>query len=268
VNYDEAVTKAAKALKVGEDANWTLARLTYENTAKQNGGRPVKAATAAASFNKLATLRTWSADVRAASGRSFSYQTAGLYRQIWGEHGTTYLAGEIDWRTAYEQVRGQSADERMGNFNLQRGLDNATVEARREAFINLAQDEEVLADKPTVQRVDRHVRPIANLAEAERRDAQRQGEEQAIEGLIQREPTFKKVDEAGALLDLNRALRHFFDEATPILSRLPENATPGEGHTFLRFEFDRAEGVMNAIRAFLDEGQTDLDKFLNTTLKG
>jgi len=259
--YDDAVAKAARALKTGEDANWLLARLTHDNTSGEPGPRK-KSAVA------LVSAAQWATDIRRASGRAFGTTSARLYRRIWVAHGTAYQAGQIDWATAYEQTRGESADERMGDFNLTRGLEHATVEARREAFVNLAQDEEVLADKPTVQRVDRHVRPIANLAEAERRELEHKALDDLNEQLITEDPAFKSLDQTGALLDLSRGLRHFYKEVSPLIARLPKNETPGEGHMFLRFEYDRAEGLMHAIKAFLDHGQTDLDAFISETLKG
>lgn len=135
-NYDDAVGLAAAALMQGEEANWQLARLTYENTLSLGE---------AASQTGKATMAQWSADVRAASGRRFSPATGGLYRQLWAEFGQEDLMNRPPWPEAIYKVRPATAPDRMAERLANKHLREASSERKAEIARGLLADPEVAA---------------------------------------------------------------------------------------------------------------------------
>ena len=77
--YRDNVDLAATALARGEDANWELARLTFENTWNQGEPR---------STDRV-PMAQWCADViDQAPGRRFSEVTGLRYKRLWRRWGT------------------------------------------------------------------------------------------------------------------------------------------------------------------------------------
>ena len=139
-NYNDQVRAAAAALQRGEDANWELARLTYEVCGPAGPrGRDTT----------WVRLDDWVADVRVKSGRQFSKMTASYYREIWQRFGVRQGVPQISWSDAYAEIRGGTVGERMVEADFKRALTNATPEQKREVLTTLACEPEVLADDQT-----------------------------------------------------------------------------------------------------------------------
>ena len=136
MNYEDRVKAAAAALKSGEDANWTLAQLTYENTNRK--GVPVA--------GRVSHAR-WSADVRAASGRRFSETTSNKYSMMWERYGATSSKGSrLSWTDAWVEVNprdsGRAMRERATDTHIGK---EASAERKVELLNQLLEDDEVLA---------------------------------------------------------------------------------------------------------------------------
>jgi hypothetical protein len=132
MSYQDNVRAAAAALKQGEDANWKLARLTFEvcgppgQRGRDTTYKPVEA---------------WATDVRQESGRAFSSRTASYYRDIWHRFGLHPGATQISWTDAYSEIRGGSVGERMVEADFNRAFTHATPEQKREVFQRIVRDE-------------------------------------------------------------------------------------------------------------------------------
>jgi len=100
MTYRDNVDLAATALVRGEDANWELARLTFENT-KDNRWDADGVLMAA-----------WCADVREASGRKFGEATGAVYKAIWRRYGLEVPPGDrLSWADAYREVKPSIREE-------------------------------------------------------------------------------------------------------------------------------------------------------------
>lgn len=151
MDYRKQVEAAAAALKRGEDANWELARLTFEVCGAGSGSGSWQARAKAG----YASLERWATDVTAESGRNFSDTTAGYYRDAWALRQTNpgKFAG---WTDAYAGVRGGTVAERMVSADFNRSMQNASPEFKAEAFQRLVNDPEVVAEalaSPEVRQV-------------------------------------------------------------------------------------------------------------------
>ena len=147
-NYKDQVRAAAAALKRGEDANWELAKLTFEVCGPPGQrGRDTS----------YTALDRWATDVRDASGRAFAHRTASYYRDIWHRFGLHPGATQISWTDAYAEIRGGTVGERMVEADFKRALTNASVEQKRDVLTTLAQDAVVLDDDRTRRTVERAV---------------------------------------------------------------------------------------------------------------
>ena len=134
MTYEDAVTLAAGALKRGEEANWELARLTYENTKNGNGkGQPERK-----------SLAEWSADIEAASGRKFSRTTASYYRQVWALAFTSVNAN-LSFQDAYWEVRGTTKEEMFDERYAAHVTDRAAPEVQVKTFEKLLETPAVRA---------------------------------------------------------------------------------------------------------------------------
>ena len=138
MSYEENVRAAAAALKRGEDANWELARLTFEVCGPPGSGRHGNVG--------FTPLRVWSCDVREASGRKFSQPTAGYYRDVWERFGDYQGDHQMSWTEAYAEIRGGTVGERMVEADFKRALTNASPEQKREVFSTLASQPEVIRE--------------------------------------------------------------------------------------------------------------------------
>jgi hypothetical protein len=138
MSYQDNVRAAAAALTRGEDANWELARLTFDVCGDAGPGRP--------SADRVG-LRQWSSDVARASGRRFGYDTARYYRDIWIRFGNDDPGRHLpSWSEAYAEIRGGTVADRMASADFSRALEHGTAEIKRNAFLKLSQDPEVVRD--------------------------------------------------------------------------------------------------------------------------
>jgi hypothetical protein len=149
MSYQDNVRAASAALSRGEDANWELARLTFEVCGDAGPGRPTQ---------ERVGLRQWASDVSAASGRRFGYDAARHYRDIWVRFGNDAQGRHsIPWTDAYSEIRGGSVGERMVEADFKRAMTNATPEQKREAFATLAHEPEVISDQAASTAVFKHI---------------------------------------------------------------------------------------------------------------
>ena len=138
---EQRIEQACAALVRGEDANWELARLTFEST--RNGKF-----TASPGDDRI-SITEWSERIRAKTGRSFSLSTASRFRQIWNHFGTR-LAHEQDrpsWSDAWDWVLGErSSGERFAGTDAKRVIEHVEhipVETKRALVDALRRDHEV-----------------------------------------------------------------------------------------------------------------------------
>lgn len=129
MTYQDAVVAAATALQRGEDANWELARLTFENTRARVGDHSLGV-----------PMQQWCNDVRAASGRKFSLTTGQLYKAMW--HRFRSESARPSWMEALDLLRpGNSAKlEQMRNADAVKHLMDAEPEQKRDVVRNLIND--------------------------------------------------------------------------------------------------------------------------------
>lgn len=131
--YQEAVQLAATALQRGEDANWELARLTYENTWSGHG--PVPAG--------YVSMETWCGDIRQRSSRRFSVETGKLYKRIWDKY-RQEPTDTLSWTDAYYTTTSDTPEKRLDRQRIG-AIERATPEAKVDAFKRLASDPVVMA---------------------------------------------------------------------------------------------------------------------------
>jgi hypothetical protein len=246
MDYTEAVVQAAAALGRGEDANWELARLTWEVT---HGESPV-------------TLRQWSADVKERSGRRFSLQTASLYRQVWARFRDQDLGTRPSWTDAVVAVAPETGVGPMRERVTERYLfhDDADPAAR----LNIAQ--RLLADGHLAD---------ALLEAPETRDlvygaiVRRQRRESAREeGIIHGDTTLRRLDGQEAAIAIDGLLARFVAEFAPLFRRLPPRG-PGDPlaqRPFLLHDLDAARACLERLQRWVDTGETDLDAFVHEVL--
>ncbi len=150
--YTEAVEEAAAALKRGEDANWELARLTYENTLMQGN---------AMSQPGKVNMEQWCADVRRASGRRFSAKSGRVYKAIWSEYGRHLDGDHLPWSEAYDGVQGGTVAERFEKTHARNVTEKASVETKvqvaRELLAEPEVAEAVVADQATRNVITDHI---------------------------------------------------------------------------------------------------------------
>lgn len=168
MNYQDSVNAAAAALKRGEDANWELARLTYECTTSGRTAADLQAEKLAGKVQ----MEQWTADVRAKSGRGFAVATGHIYKNIWTRFRVVYPGrADVPWSDAYAEVRGGTVGERMVEADFRRAQEHASLEQKRAQFASLARDPDVLADMPTSAEVfTQIVRDNPSAVEAAWRD--------------------------------------------------------------------------------------------------
>lgn len=304
MNYRKAVADAATALKRGEDANWTLARLTYEvcGPPRGSGGDHTSGLT------RLPTLEQWSKDVAEASGRKFGSFTARLYRRIWAEYGeqTSHGTFATSWADAYDAVRGQTPDERMSDFNLRRGWENASPEAKQEALKTFARDADAAPALPTVmseavssdQAVAGEVAKAAfenatpaAMDYAYRSNTNRKAfneagmrwyeeNERKREQQTQSDPVLKKIDQARAAIDLQEwvdvtrkimegRIDILLNQILPRLGSLPEaQRDPLAMRMLLISAVKDLKAALVPIDNLIATGEYDLDTFVKEVLSG
>ena len=257
-SYQDNVQHAATALKVGESANWELARLTFENTlSAAETRRP-----------EQVPLGQWCADVRAASGRRFAESTGQRYRRVWKEAGKAAPGGDLPvWAEAYETIlestRG-SLRERLAASDIRQGMQHASPEVKRDAFAQLA------ADPAIVQEVARMTTPTAQ-AVGNLMDGAHKIREQQREQRIESDPISKRIDQNVAALDVEAACRRFAADTETfvqtILSLTPRLGQAGvDDRYWITLSVERARAALDRLEVFATTGKSDLDGFLEETL--
>lgn len=133
MSYQDNVQAAAMALSHGEDANWELARLTFEST-RERGAHPQP---------DKATMEQWCAAVRELSGRKFSDSTGALHKRVWGRFGQQFIVDRPSWTDAVLSANS-TTDARVDEIHLDSSLRRVSPEKKREIFFQLANDKEVI----------------------------------------------------------------------------------------------------------------------------
>ena len=275
MHYSEAVAQAAAALITAEDAEvileaatakrdaarWDLARLTFENT-NSGGGIQVQ--------EGRVPMRQWAADVSEASGRSFGYQTGFRYKAIWVRFGNPSPTGEgverPTWSIAYDMVRSTEPPmaERFADISFQRVARDASIDSRRDMAAELLSDPAV-ADAIIAQ-------PETRRAVYESLGRQEQRAEAKHNTIRASDPVGQRLDRESALIDLEKLLRTFADQARTLvvaIGALPERSDGAVNpHLFLRQSFVAAEDALGSVRSLLTTGKSDIDNFLADVLNG
>jgi hypothetical protein len=202
--YQDHVKAAATALKIGDDANWELARLTYEVCGPPGyRGRDTT----------YTSLDTWSADVRAASGRKFSAQSARYYRTVWEKFGSNSGVTQTSWTEAYNEMRGvESMDANMVSTNFKRALAHATPEQKTDALAEIVKDP-IVVDQ-ALRRSDISV-PITTTQIAHQ--AARQAEFDRVDAHREQRQTDNMLNSPG------RTNRQFVTSAADMVEKLTTN---------------------------------------------
>lgn len=254
MTYQEAVTQAASALTRGEDANWELARLTYENTFTSGD---VKAQPTRVSMER------WCADIRAASGRQFSYTTGNRYKAIWVRHGLPLGEDRPSWTDAWEDVHGgPSPAVAFAGINAERITDNATPDVKRDLAVKLMADPDV-ADAVIAQ-------PATRRAVYESLNRREQAADTHRERIIDADPVSSGLRGLNAIAEMDTVLGRFIQEFTDTfrqMAALPPG-DPFANREFLTLRLNHAQECLDQLRSYLDTGKTDIDAFLESVLKG
>jgi len=140
-NNVRAAIAALNTIAAGDDANWTLARLTYEVCGPSGQGRKVQ---------PMTSLAQWSADIMAGGAKkNFSPTSASYYRRIWELFGEKYHSGDIsDFTQAYNDMRGvANMDANMVSTNFNRALEYATPQQKQAVFQQLVRDEPAVVEQ-------------------------------------------------------------------------------------------------------------------------
>jgi hypothetical protein len=190
MSYQDNVRAAAAALTRGEDANWELARLTFENTSFRG------------QTSGTVSVQQWSDDIRSASGRSFGVKAAMNYRAIWERFGEL-SPGTVrpEWGEAYTEIRGGTVAERMVEADFNRALTHATPEQKREVF------QRIVREEPTVvQQAWQDTDTNIALSEARWQAHQEQIVRPAREARTTFEPTDTTLDRTSFFYDIQKKI--------------------------------------------------------------
>lgn len=252
MTYQDAVAQAANALKQGEDANWELARLTFENT--KGLGNP--------GTTPGVTMEQWAEDVRSASGRRFSARTAGLYKTMWSRFGLQALADRPTWTDALYEVQPESSwHDRTARLAHQH-IDTTDVEGKRDLAVKLMADPEVADAVISAPEPRRAVYEALNRRE--------QAADVRRERLTDADPVSSGLRSMNALVEMDTVLGRFvqdFANTFRQMASLPEH-DPFANREFLTLRLNHAQECLDQLRSYLDTGKTDIDTFLDSVLKG
>lgn len=134
-----------------------------------------------------------------------------------------------------------------------------SIDDRRAAARALAADEDVWDDQETraaiTQEVDRH-----------RDDRMDKRKEKAAQRRRDHAPVEQAFDQKQAVLDLSKALTEFIKSVDKIQPRLGK--LPAVDRFFLLEGADQADDRVAMIRRYAEAGDTELNRFLDTVLKG
>lgn len=272
MTYRDNVEHAAAALERGEDANWELARLTFENT--YEAGR-------VSTQTDRVSMADWCADVRVTSGRKFSDDSGVLYKRIWRRYGP-YVGTDhaVSWSDAYEackpereptaptvEATAEPDPQDPARYRpLRDQIDVASDEAKRYAFRRLAQEPAVIQEAADIgSPVSRAVTGLEQKADSIR--------EQRLEQAVQADPVAVRLEQQSAAVDVmgecNRVRRDLRRFAEAIEELLPKVGKISEGDLFwIREALSDAHATLDRLSRLVDTGQTDLDTFLDSVLTG
>jgi Family of unknown function (DUF6192) len=275
--YRENVELAAAALIRGEDANWELARLTYENTYDAGDIE---------SQSDRVTMRQWCKDVEAAvPGRKdrFSSGNGLLYKRIWRAYGHYDRNDRPTWTDAAYAVRNESASqagtrralsearnarpELKGQMLTTIASDAAVApEDKRAAFAALAADPAIVEQAAVVgTAISQAVTRLTHQAKVTR--------EQRHERETEADPIARKMEQQRALLDLEAACNQFAQDcvrfAREITDILPASGEASADELeWIRRAIERGRSALDQLEGYVSTGRTDLDAFLTEVLKG
>jgi hypothetical protein len=276
MTYRENVDLAAAALVCGHQANWDLARLTYDNT-RDHGGRAIQ--------NGRVTMEQWCVDVAAAGRTKFKPATGQLYRRAYEFYISNLHSyeGYPDWTETAYVVAGSST----GQASQRRGLSEArnqtpeikgqmlttiasdpsvAPEDRQAAFAVLARDPSIVKHAaelgtPTSQAVSRLTHQVGIVREQRR--------EQASEA----DPISRRLERQRAALDLEASCNQFAQDcvrfAREITDLLPASgeASP-EDLDWIKRAIERGRSALDQLEVYVSTGRSDLDAFLESVLGG
>jgi hypothetical protein len=251
MTYQEAVTQAADALTRGEDANWELARLTWENT---------KAAGDPGSQPDRATMEQWCSDIRAEAGRRFGESTGRKYRMLWDRYGQHFSVNRPSWTDAWQEVSPRIDDQRWNSPEA--FSERAAAGVKRDLAVKLMADPEV-ADAVIAQ-------PEARRAVYESLNRREQSVQDRAERIRDADPISSELRGLNSLIVIDDVLQRFvrdFSENFQKIANLPERDIFSSRH-FLTVRIERAQECLDRLRSYLETGKTDIDAFLDSVLKG
>lgn len=147
MEYTKAVNAAAKALKTGEDANWELARLTWENTNSQTDRTKVK-------------MEDWCRDVVKQSGRKFSRPMGDRYRKMWAVHGSLYKSTKLSWSDCWKMtIDDGNGGKRVSPTKVQKDIESWTPETKKAAIKKLVKDDVEAVHEEVKEQLDKTMLP-------------------------------------------------------------------------------------------------------------
>ncbi len=264
MNLQERIEAASAALIRGEDANWEIARLTWESTVRR-GERP--------STDRL-TMADWCERVRASSGRKFSERYAEKYRQAWAQFGVPSTADLPVFSEVMETIitaGGPPIEERRAQSEARKIIENPALlkpEQKRALVEQLAEDPDVRDDWQTRARVQRAIH-----------DGDQRQEQRIVE-VYERDPVAQKIEGWRASIRLTQiisqltsdigrgntsiedALRRDPSDIMSDINMLPQFLPD------LEARYAQLGENISRLRSFLDTGSTDIDRFLDSVLKG
>ena len=140
MNYQEAVTAAAGALRRGVASNWELAELTYTHTLRRGEYQ---------SPGDKAPMAKWCEDVRVNAREHFSPSTGYLFRAAWEYRITCETDVMPSFNDVVRELRPGSRDPatvqaRVDKAAVEKLLTTGTPEAKREVFERLQADPAVV----------------------------------------------------------------------------------------------------------------------------
>lgn len=257
MNYQEAVTEAASALKRGEDANWELARLTYENTWMSGNydAQPDRV-----------SMAQWCADIREKAGRRFSETTGSLYKTMWKKHGHLPFRERGAWADLWLELKGGSYPSTEDSSNV--SVSNA-LEQKRDLAAKLLTDPEI-ADAVIAQ-------PEARRAVYDSLSRREHAATERRERIAEQDPITVNIRQAEAQLTLSRMVRDFTGNVETFrrnLADLLQQAGPlsdrdiAANRHFIEQALREAREALDSVETYLVTGKTDIDAFLDSVLGG
>ena len=264
MSYRDNVDLAATALVRGEDANWELARLTFENTRDR--------ATAGEQIGRV-LMDEWCADVRAASGRRFGVTTGYQYKAVWRRFGYVEIQDRPSWTDAMLSIHNAPREDKPESDTVRPEIEYKSAlppalaaEAKRAIFAELAADPAVLEEAAEIgSPVSRAISGLEYRAERVR--------EERRERMVAADPVMRRHEQDSAIADLmslcDRYARDSERVAKEIADLLRRGGPITEDRLFwVRQAADRLRAVLDVLDGYATAGKSDLDTFLGDVLSG